>query len=121
MKGTPYNDPCCANVSCESFRHHVCATEAETAQFKKYFPRLKLGDRNPYEYKKQFASLTHHPYYSKFRKNNPLTSGAASSGTSTKSLSNVTAYSTAYNVAKACNANAYSSTDKANVGQKKNK
>ena len=121
MKGTPCNDPCRANASCEVVHHHVCATEADTAQFKKDFPHLKLGDFNPYEYEKQFTCLNHHPYSSKFLKNNASTSGAASSGTSTKSPSNVAARSTSSNAARARNANENSSTDKANVGERKNK
>ena len=94
MKVTYFKDPCRTNSLCEVFHHNVCATEAENSQFKKYFPHLKLRDRNPYEYEKQFACLTHPPYSSKFHKNNPSTSGAASSGTSTKYWSNVAARST---------------------------
>ena len=121
MKGTPCNDPCRADASCEAVHHHVCATEAETAHFKKDFPHLKLGYRNPYEYEKQFTCLNHHPYSSKFLKNNASTSGAASSGTSTKDPSNFVARSTASNAARARSANANSSTYKANVREKKNK
>ena len=51
---------------------------------------------------------------------NASTSGAASSGRSTKAPSNVAARLTASNIARACNSNVDSSTDKANVGQKKN-
>ena len=33
MKGTPCNDPCCANALCEAVHYHIFSTEAETAQF----------------------------------------------------------------------------------------